>query len=168
MGELLNSRTSWVSGAALAGKLGVSRVAVWHHMAKLKEEGFQFEARRARGYRLLQPPPGLHAGLIDLQMKVRPEGFSFVLLDEVDSTNDEASRQLGAGRPVPFAVLAHRQTQGRGRSGRTWHSEANGNLYASFAFRPRVPPRDMTTFTLWMGVNVCELIENFARVGARA
>ena len=164
LGELLNSESSWVSGAALAGKLGVSRVAVWHHMERLRAEGFQFEARRARGYRLLSPPGRLHAGLIDLQVKVRPRGFSLLLLDEVDSTNDEAARQLGAGRQAPFAILARRQTQGRGRFGRAWHSEANGNLYASFAFRPRVPPADMTTFTLWMGVNVCELLANFARV----
>jgi BirA family biotin operon repressor/biotin-[acetyl-CoA-carboxylase] ligase len=162
--ELLNSESSWVSGAMLAGKLGVSRVAVWHHMEGLRAQGFQFEARRARGYRLLAPPEGLHAGLIDLQVKIRPRGFSLLLVDEVDSTNDEAARQLGAGRQAPFAILARRQTQGRGRFGRSWHSEANGNLYASFAFRPRVPPGDMTTFTLWMGVNVCELIANFTGV----
>jgi BirA family biotin operon repressor/biotin-[acetyl-CoA-carboxylase] ligase len=164
LGELLNSESSWVSGAALAAKLGVSRVAVWHHMEKLREQGFKFEARRARGYRLLSPPEDLHAGLIDLQVKVRPRGFNLVLLDEVDSTNDEAARQLSAGRPTPFAILARRQVKGRGRFGRQWHSESNGNLYASFAFRPQLPPADMATFTLWMGVNLCELIANFARV----
>jgi BirA family biotin operon repressor/biotin-[acetyl-CoA-carboxylase] ligase len=162
--ELLNSDDSWVSGALLAARLGVSRVAVWHQMEKLRAQGFQFEARRARGYRIISPPGGLHAALIELQLKVRPRGFSLVVLDEVDSTNDEAARQLAAGRPAPFAVLACRQTQGRGRFGRTWHSEANGNLYASFAFRPRVPPGRMPTFTLWMGVNLCELIANLAKV----
>jgi BirA family biotin operon repressor/biotin-[acetyl-CoA-carboxylase] ligase len=162
--ELLNSEERWVSGAVLAGKLGVSRVAVWHQMEKLRIQGFEFEARRARGYRMLSPPGRLNAALIELQLKVRPRGFSFVVLDEVDSTNDEAARQLAAGRAAPFAVLASRQTQGRGRFGRPWHSEANGNLYASFAFRPRVPPGNMPTFTLWMGVNICELIANLARV----
>src|SRR5438128_837305 len=33
-----------------------------------------------------------------------------------------------------------------------------------FAFRPRVEPERMQTFTLWMGVNVCELLTNFAQV----
>jgi BirA family biotin operon repressor/biotin-[acetyl-CoA-carboxylase] ligase len=82
------------------------------------------------------------------------------LLDQVDSTNDEAARQLAAGRPAPFVILARRQTRGRGRLGRAWHSDANGNLYASFAFRPQLAPARMPTFTLWMGVNVCELIAN--------
>ena len=73
----------------------------------------------------------------------------------------ETARQLGAGRPTPFAVLSRRQTNGRGRFGRTWQSDSTDNLYASFAFRPRVRPDRMQTFTLWMGVNVCELLANF-------
>jgi BirA family biotin operon repressor/biotin-[acetyl-CoA-carboxylase] ligase len=133
-------------------------------MEKLREQGFAFEARRSRGYRLAARPALLHAALIEIQLKVRPRGFTVVVLDEIDSTNDEAARQLAAGRAAPFVVLARRQTLGRGRFGRSWHSEANGNLYASFAFRPRVPPDHMQTFTLWMGVNLCELIANFARV----
>lgn len=159
--ELLGRGEGWVSGAELAEKLGVSRVAVWQHMKKLRREGFGFEARRARGYRLSAKPQSLHAVLIEAQLKIRPRGFSLTLLDEVDSTNDEAARELAADRPAPFAILARRQTQGRGRFGRSWHSADNGNLYASFAFRPRVPPASMQTFTLWMGANVCEAIANF-------
>jgi BirA family biotin operon repressor/biotin-[acetyl-CoA-carboxylase] ligase len=162
--ELLASEPGWISGTKLAAKVGLSRVAVWHHMEKLRAQGFDFEARRARGYRLTARPALLHAALIDGQVKVRPKGFTFTVLDEIDSTNDEAARQLAAGRPAPFAILARRQTRGRGRFGRAWHSEPNGNLYASFAFRPRVPPERMQTFTLWMGVNVCELIANFTRL----
>jgi BirA family biotin operon repressor/biotin-[acetyl-CoA-carboxylase] ligase len=162
--ELLAGDPGWISGTRLAAKVGLSRVAVWHHMEKLRAQGFGFEARRARGYRLTARPPLLHAGLIEAQLKVRPRGFSLVVLDEIDSTNDEAARQLAAGRPAPFAVLARRQTRGRGRFGRSWQSDPNGNLYASFGFRPRVAPDRMQTFTLWMGVNVCELVANFTRL----
>ena len=159
--ELIAQETGWVSGSALARKLGVSRVAVWQHMEKMRAAGFAFEAQRARGYRLVSRPATLHATLIETQLKVTPRNFSIVLLDLVDSTNDEAARQLGAGRPAPFVVLARRQTSGRGRFGRTWHSESAENLYASFAFRPRVAPDRMQTFTLWMGLNVCELLTRF-------
>jgi len=162
--ELIAHEPGWVSGSSLAAKLGVSRVAIWQHMEKMRAAGFGFEAQRARGYRLVRRPPALHTALIETQLKVRPKHFSLLVLDEIDSTNDEAARQLAAGRPAPFAVLARRQTRGRGRFGRTWHSEANGNLYASFAFRPRVEPGRMQTFTLWMGVNLCELLANFAHV----
>lgn len=162
--ELLSHEPEWVSGAALAKLLGVTRVSVWQHMEKLRAAGFTFEAKRARGYRIKKRPSQLHTTLINMQLKVRPRGFTFLVLDEVDSTNDEAARQLTAGRATPFAVLATRQTKGRGRFGRAWHSEANGNLYASFAFRPRVTPERMGAFTVWMGLNLCELLAKFANV----
>jgi BirA family transcriptional regulator, biotin operon repressor / biotin---[acetyl-CoA-carboxylase] ligase len=162
--ELLAREPGWVSGASLAKLLGVTRVSVWQHMEKLRAAGFTFEAQRARGYRIAGRPARLHPTLIGMQQKVRPRGFSMLVLDEVDSTNDEAARELTAGRPAPFVVLAQRQTRGRGRFGRVWHSEANGNLYASFGFRPRVPPERMSAFTLWMGLNLCELLAKFAKV----
>jgi BirA family biotin operon repressor/biotin-[acetyl-CoA-carboxylase] ligase len=162
--ELLAAEPGWVSGGVIAAKLGVSRVSVWHQMEKLRSQGFAFEALPARGYRLSRRPRMLHTGLVDAQLKVHRKGFSFEVLDEVDSTNDEAARQLAAGRPAPFAVFAQKQTRGRGRFGRAWHSEANGNLYSSFAFRPLIAPERMQTFTLWMGVNVCELVSKFVPV----
>jgi BirA family biotin operon repressor/biotin-[acetyl-CoA-carboxylase] ligase len=163
--ELLAHEPGFVSGSALAGKLGVSRVAVWQHMEKLRGQGFAFEAVRSRGYRMIRRPAALHAALIAAHLGARARMLRLVCLPEVDSTNDEAARLLAAGRPAPFVVLARRQTRGRGRLGRAWHSADNGNLYASFAFRPRLEPGRMQTFTLWMGVNVCELVANFC--GAR-
>jgi len=162
--ELLAKDPNWVSGSALAAKLGISRVAVWQHMEKMRSAGFAFEAQRSRGYRIVSRPASLYAPLIETQLRVRPRGFSLVVLEEVDSTNDEAARQLSAGRPAPFAVMARKQTRGRGRFGRVWHSASHDNLYASFAFRPQLEPERMQTFTLWMGVNVCELLAKFASV----
>jgi BirA family biotin operon repressor/biotin-[acetyl-CoA-carboxylase] ligase len=162
--ELLAAEPGWVSGGMIASKLGVSRVSVWHQMEKLRAQGFGFEALPARGYRLSKRPKMLHAGLVEAQLKVRRKGFTFITLNEVDSTNDEAARQLSAGRAAPFAVFARRQTHGRGRFGRAWHSESNGNLYSSFVFRPRIAPERMQTFTLWMGVTICELVSKFVPV----
>jgi len=162
--ELLAAEPGWVSGGAIASRLGVSRVSIWHQMEKLRAQGFALDAVPARGYRLSRRPRMLHTGLVEAQLKVRRKGFTFAIHDEVDSTNDEAARQLAAGRPAPFAVFARRQTSGRGRFGRHWHSEANGNLYSSFAFRPRIAPERMQTFTLWMGVTICELVSKFVPV----
>src|ERR1043166_4175742 len=129
--ELLAREPNWVSGADLAARLGLSRVAIWQHMEKLRAAGFSFEAQRARGYRIAKRPATLHAPLIETQLKVRPRNFSLLVLDEIDSTNDEAARELAAGRPVPFALLARRQTRGRGRFGRTWHSESRSEEHTA-------------------------------------
>ncbi len=164
--ELTAHSPDYVSGAILAEKLGISRVAIWQHMEKLRGQGFEFQAKRARGYRLSKKPAGLHATLIEALLRSRKRTFPVAVLDTVDSTNDEAARQLASGRADPFVVLARQQTRGRGRFGRVWHSDNHSNLYASFAFRPHLAPQLMPRFTLWMGVNICELISNFCTVHA--
>lgn len=153
-----------VSGVALARMLGVSRVAVWQHLNKLREQGIDIIGRHARGYRLGCPPSFLHPSLIDAHRRAADHARRIYFLDTTGSTNDEASRLLAGGEPAPLVVMARKQSKGRGRLGRAWHSAVDGNLYASFAFRPEVPPARMQTFTLWMGVNVCALVASFCRV----
>lgn len=164
LSELTAATSGYVSGASLAKKLGVSRVAVWQHMEKLRAQGFDFVGKKSCGYQLAKRPDHLHAAFIGALLKSRQREFPLTVLATVDSTNDEAERMLAEGHTAPFVVLAREQTKGRGRFGRTWHSGHHGNLYASFAFRPQVSPQRMPLFTLWMGVNVCALISTFCQV----
>lgn len=53
-----------------------------------------------------------------------------VFLDEVDSTNEEAKRRAFSKELGPLWIGAARQTNGRGRRGRTWVSQ-EGNLFAT-------------------------------------
>lgn len=155
--EFLAAEGKPVSGGRLAAKLGISRVAVWSRMERLRKAGFAFQARTKTGYRLTGVPDTL--SLWYLQAAFPPGGPVFHFHDELDSTNSEAERLLAAGQPVPFLVLAGRQTSGRGRRGRSWFSRDQGNLYLSCAFRPSLPPARMRTFTLWMGVSLCHCLE---------
>jgi len=59
--------------------------------------------------------------------------------ETLDSTNEEAERQLAAGAEGPVWIVADEQTDGRGRSGRRWHSP-KGNLYASLLLRLNITP----------------------------
>jgi BirA family biotin operon repressor/biotin-[acetyl-CoA-carboxylase] ligase len=161
---LLAHADGYVSGGGLAKTLAMSRVAVWQHMEKMREQGFAFEAVRAKGYRLTKQPADLNATLIEAHLTPQQPAVGFQCFETVDSTNDEAARQLAAGRQAPFVIVSREQTRGRGRFGRTWHSEANGNLYLSFAFRPQLPPERMQTFTLWMGVNLCEFVASYTQI----
>jgi len=162
--ELLAADTGMVSGTRLAKQLGTSRVAVWMQLQKLAKQGFGFEAVHSRGYRLTKTPTALHPALVAAYLSGRARPPHLVCLDTVDSTNSEAERQLAAGCPVPLVILAREQTQGRGRRGRAWHSPAAGNLYSTFVFRPKIEPARMHNFTLWMGLNICELVANFCKI----
>ena len=165
--ELLAAHTGLVSGARLAKLLGVSRVAVWMQLQKLTRQGFVFEAVQSRGYRLIQAPDQLHPALVQAHLSRAKGTPHLVCLATVDSTNSEAERQLAGGSPVPLVILAREQTQGRGRRGRVWHSPAAGNLYCTFVFRPLLGPEHLQDFTLWMGLNLCELLANFCKIAPR-
>jgi BirA family biotin operon repressor/biotin-[acetyl-CoA-carboxylase] ligase len=157
----------FVSGEELARRLGVSRVSVWARLQKLQAGGLACEAVRGRGYRLRAEPAMLHPEVLAAYVRLRhraktPLGIDVVFLPEIDSTNLEAERRLAAGARAPFVVFAARQTAGRGRLGRVWHSAEAGGLYLSFAFRPQLPPARMPKFTLWMALRLCRMLnENF-------
>jgi BirA family biotin operon repressor/biotin-[acetyl-CoA-carboxylase] ligase len=63
------------------------------------------------------------------------QGYGLKQFAELDSTNAEARRLALGGESGPLWIVAARQTQGRGRQGRVWHS-ADGNLFATLLLRP--------------------------------
>lgn len=162
--SLIEAESEFVSGSKLAEALGISRVGVWARLEKLREEGFEVEAVRHRGYRLMGEPDALNENLVRAYMAVIGCTLDLVFCDEVDSTNTEAERHLALRRDTPFAVIAQRQSHGRGRLGRVWHSPQEGNLYASIAFRPNLAPAQMQTITLWLGVKVCHHVATRLKV----
>lgn len=67
------------------------------------------------------------------QMSVRQMVSNLVLFDETESTSSELMSRINAGAPAQMVMIAARQTGGRGRSGNSWHSDHDGNLYISYA-----------------------------------
>lgn len=68
-----------------------------------------------------------------------PPGHRLLHFDEIDSTNAEAHRLAARGERGPLWIWAGKQTQGRGRLGRTWISEP-GNLYVTHLFATDAGP----------------------------
>jgi len=66
-----------------------------------------------------------------------PQGYSKQVHAELDSTNEEARRlaEAGGAEHGPLWIMAERQSAGRGRRGRPWHSP-EGNLAATLLLRP--------------------------------
>ena len=149
-----------VSGDRLAKDLGISRVAIWGRLEKLRAAGFIFTASPRKGYILKEVPQVLHPTLLDAHCRRLKVSLPIEYLESVDSTNSEAERQLANGKEAPFVVLAQSQTAGRGRLGRKWHSSDKGNIYLSLALRPFILPERLKPFTLWMGLAICRYIED--------
>lgn len=67
-------------------------------------------------------------------MSAWPQGYGLHILQEVDSTLNEATR-IAPTATGPIWIMAHHQTAARGRRGRSW-SNPRGNLAATLLMRP--------------------------------
>ncbi|MGE9295887.1 MAG: biotin--[acetyl-CoA-carboxylase] ligase [Puniceicoccales bacterium] len=158
LGALKSGQPDFVSGEMLAEQLSMSRVSVKSRIDRLRENGFNIEAVRNRGYRLLSSPIALQPTALESALADREVSLGWELLDECVSTNDEAMRRLTDGIKSPLVVISRRQTKGRGRLGRQWHSEDDGNLMISFGFRPNREPAFMQRFTVFVGLRLASRI----------
>jgi BirA family biotin operon repressor/biotin-[acetyl-CoA-carboxylase] ligase len=86
--------------------------------------------------------------------------------DELPSTSSEAARMAAAGDSGPFWVLAHHQTSGRGRSGRTWLT-ARGNLAISHLFAPECDTSVLPQLSIVAGVAAIAALAEFWPEGRR-
>lgn len=158
---LLDAKGEFVSGSLLSEQLGVSRPAVWGKLEKLRGKGFDFEAVRNRGYRIIKQPDIFHPALFRYAQEQLGNHTELLYFPVIDSTNNEADRQISYRRKSPFAVASSCQTKGRGRLGREWYSASADNLYLSVLFEPNLPPPLLQHFTLWAGIFICRALQSF-------
>ena len=81
--------------------------------------------------------------------------------DLVPSTLDVAHALGQAGSPGGTLVLADRQTRGRGRAGRTWHSPARTGLWITLLERPADAAR-LQVLTIRLGLAAADVLDPFA------
>jgi BirA family transcriptional regulator, biotin operon repressor / biotin---[acetyl-CoA-carboxylase] ligase len=82
--------------------------------------------------------------------------------ETLESTSDLCVTLARAGEPDGLAVLARRQTKGRGSRGRNWESPA-GNLYLSVLLRPAGNAVEAGRWALLAGVALAEALEHRLR-----
>ena len=116
------SNGEFLSGQYLADLLGCSRTAIWKHMEDLRNEGFELEAVRRKGYRILSVPEKITANEIQLGLTTKRLGRQIHYEESVDSTQKIALQMSVDGAPEGTIVIAEEQTSGRGRMNRDWHS----------------------------------------------
>ena len=92
--------------------------------------------------------------------------FTAVILEEVDSTQDEARDRFLAGDGRPTLVVAARQTRGRGRGGAAW-TTAPAAVAASLAYRPGWPTESWPLITLAAGTAAVRVLRGAGRGGVR-
>lgn len=160
--KMLREADGYLSGQELSQKLGVSRTAVWKIINQLKEEGYEIQAVRNRGYCLIQAADVITQAELESLIHTRWAGTHLVYYDETDSTNSRA-RQLGEeGWPHGTLAVADCQLAGRGRRGRNWVSPRGTGIWMSILLRPKVPPQAASMMTLVAALAVAKGIRQAA------
>jgi len=84
-----------------------------------------------------------------------------LLLDQTDSTNADARRRADAGETGPLWIVARRQTEGRGRRGRSWESQ-DGNLFSTLLQLTRKSPAEAAQVTFVAALAIADLLDAYA------
>lgn len=87
-----------------------------------------------------------------------PWGSRIHYYDCIGSTNDRAKELALQGAPEGTVVLADRQSAGRGRMGRSFHSPGGMGVYMSVILRPQCKPSDLMHLTCATAVAMCDAI----------
>ncbi len=146
-----------VSGQELAERYEVSRNAVWKHVEKLRDEGFDVESN-GDGYSLRSVPDS--GGLaVAYHLDSGEIGNDLEHHDAVASTNAVAADAARDDALHGYLVVADRQTGGKGRRGREWESP-EGGVWASCVLRPDLSPREASVITLAASVAVARALED--------
>ena len=159
--ELLEkNRGRHLSGEVIAGRLNISRSAVWKAINSLKQDGYDIQAMTNRGYFLSSK-----SNILSIQ------GLFPFLLNEsyaekinvyksLESTNKTAKEMALKGCEHGTVVITDHQTAGKGRFGRSFYSPPESGLYMSIILRPGfINLPSVTMITSATAVVVCRAVQ---------
>ena len=92
---------------------------------------------------------------IDEKTKVHTE-----ILDEIDSTNEEAKRRIKDGASKDFVLVARKQTAGKGRKGRSFYSPKDTGIYLTFTHFTYEAAEDVLKVTVATSVIAAKAIKD--------
>ena len=157
---LAENATIVISGARIAREIGVSRSLVWQWIGRLRELGVHVKGRPGTGYFLEKVPDILTPDMLRQRLKGSLFGKRIYHFFKTDSTNRVALELGHAGEPEGAIVLAEEQTAGKGRAGRTWHSERAAGIYVTLLLRPKLAPVQAPLLTMMAGLSALTSIQS--------
>lgn len=158
--ELEENKDTDISGQLLAGKLGVSRNAIWKAINSLKDEGYKILSGPNKGYRLAEGNDLISAEGIGTCLSEKYKDINIVALKEIDSTNNEAKRLIAKGSDKTTLIIAECQTAGRGRLGRSFYSPSQTGIYMTLIINTDEDISDAVSITSAAAVSVVCAIQS--------
>jgi len=161
----LNSSDCKVSFSDLAKMSGYDMTVIKENTKELMESGLGYAGRKY--FRIPELPDLILPPVVLIGLKSRFMGRRIFAYKSIGSTNDTAKRLAESDSPEGTLIIAEKQTKGRGRLGRSWHSPQNKGLYFSLILRPQVPVEKMPALSLVAAFSVCRMIEKLTDLEPR-
>lgn len=151
------------SGEELGNQLGLTRAAIWKLIKSLDDWGIDIESSTKKGYRIAE---GLE--LLDKRKLLKYlEPNSRAILQKLDifdclsSTNDYVLQTLKEKQTETYACFAERQTAGKGRRGRLWHSPFGTNIYLSLLWQFNKDMSQLAGLSLVIAIAVINALQQY-------
>lgn len=151
----------YVSGQLIGENLQVTRNAIWKAVTQLKKDGYEIESKTNMGYRLAKGNDLLTLDSVMTDLRVP---CNIKVLDTVTSTNDLAKAETLSHKPL--AIIANKQSKGKGRLGRAFESPGGTGLYMTIALKPAFDLDKALFVTMASAVATCRAIEKVCGVHA--
>lgn len=103
-------------------------------------------------------PDSLLSTELSYKLKTKCFGQQLHTYYQVKSTNTVASGLANDGAPEGTLVIAEKQTRGRGRLGKHWHSPAGVGAYLSLILRPKIKASEAPALSLVSAIALAEAI----------
>ena len=152
---LIEAKNTFVSGEALAKVLNVSRTTVNKAINQLRKQGVEIESHPKVGYRIKNSDV---LGESYIRKNVTAFYHSIKVKETTESTNDDL-KAIQHSIKEGMVLIADEQTRGKGRNGRSFHSEKGKGIYISIFLTPQLPVNQALKITSATAVACAEAIE---------
>jgi BirA family biotin operon repressor/biotin-[acetyl-CoA-carboxylase] ligase len=150
----------FISLTALARSLKVKPPDIETAARVLASWGYRIRIRSERVV-FLGAPDSLIDTEIKHKLKTKYIGQYVHAYSSVKSTNDIADELAESGAPEGTLVTAEQQTGGRGRLGRSWHSEPGNGIYLSLILRPKLNSAKAPALSIVAAVALADAISTY-------
>ncbi len=140
-------------GTTLGTSLGMTRSAVWKAIKKLESYDIKIQSVKAKGYALLEPLTLLNEEIIRKNIS---KPIKLNVFESVDSTNNYLKSHLSGKIHI---CIAEKQTHGKGRLDRAWHSPFAQNISLSCTYPFQKDISELAGLSLVVGLAVQKTLQ---------
>jgi len=144
---------------SLAKSIKANKDEIFSAVTILKRLGYSIKTDHNKKLVFVSAPDRLFEEEILHRLKTKMIGRKVYAYQSVQSTNTIAHQLALSKTPEGTIVVAEKQTKGRGRMGRQWHSPEKIGIYLSIVLYPGIDPKRAPGLSLISAVALAETIK---------